>query len=417
MKKFSFCFQIFFAFIGTPVLALTGTADGMTQKTICEQLLMKNPHIINISPNRKNLRFSVQKCSKSDMHKQLDWLVEMVKNTIDNSTEKIPKTIIFCNSLKDIATVLNYLLLKLGLYAYGTSKKNAAENLIIGIFHSMSWQHCKERIQQSMKEDGIQRIIVASSALSMGVDFPNVRYVINWGPARSLIEQHQEAGRAGRDGVQFHIVICYHGNQLSKCDDDVKNFVKTEGCLRVAAYKPFDKTITPLSVLHNCCSNCARSCSCQQNSCNEKLPFEDEIIRSQDHQIPMIRVVSQEDRNYVKNAFLEVFKDLSSGSDSFGVCHGFSGELVNSIVENCHKLFTLDDINSYLPIFSLSHSLKILEILNGIFGDISAIDTILEIMQVDQLFQVEDEIPCMSEQYNYFSEESDSSNSLDTDEC
>jgi superfamily II DNA helicase RecQ len=75
MKKFSFCFQIFFAFIGTPVLALTGTADGMTQKTICEQLLMKNPHIINISPNRKNLRFSVQKCSKSDMHKQLDWLV------------------------------------------------------------------------------------------------------------------------------------------------------------------------------------------------------------------------------------------------------------------------------------------------------------------------------------------------------
>ena len=86
-----------------------------------------------------------------------------------------------CHHLFDIYRylLLNYLLLKLGLYAYGTSKKNAAENLIIGIFHSMSWQHCKERIQQSMKEDGIQRIIVASSALSMGVDFPNVTYVIN----------------------------------------------------------------------------------------------------------------------------------------------------------------------------------------------------------------------------------------------
>lgn len=57
------------------------------------------------------------------MHKQLDWLVELVKNVIDNSTEKIPKNIIFCNSLKDIAVVLNYLLLKLGLYAYGRSKK------------------------------------------------------------------------------------------------------------------------------------------------------------------------------------------------------------------------------------------------------------------------------------------------------
>ena len=158
------------------------------------------------------------------------------------------------------------------------SKKNTPENLVIGIFHSLSWPHCKEQIQQSMKQDGIQRIIVASSALSMGVDFPNIRYVRNWGPARSLIEQHQEAGRAGRDGAQSHIVICYHGNQLSKCDEDVKNFVKTEGCFRVAAYKPFDKTIAPLTVHHNCCSNCLRNCSCQHNGCNIKLPFEDEVI-------------------------------------------------------------------------------------------------------------------------------------------
>jgi hypothetical protein len=381
------------------------------------QLIMKIPHIINISPNRKNLRFSVQKCSKTDMHKQLDWLVELVKNVIDKSTEKIPKTIIFCNSLKDIAVVLNYLLLKLGLYAYGRSKKNTPENLVIGIFHSLSWPHCKEQIQQSMKQDGIQRIIVASSALSMGVDFPNIRYVINWGPARSLIEQHQEAGRAGRDGAQSHIVICYHGNQLSKCDEDVKNFVKTEGCFRVAAYKPFDKTIAPLTVHHNCCSNCARNCSCQHNGCNIKLPFEDEVIGSKD-QVSMTRVVTQEDRKDVENAFLEVFKELSSGSNSFGLCHGFSGELVNSIVENCHKLFTIDNINTYLPVFSLSHTLKILEVLHEIFGDISAIDTILEMMQdVDPFFQAEESILDMSEQYNYDFDESDSSNSLDTDEC
>ena len=183
------------------------------------------------------------------MHKELDWLVELVKNVIDNSTVMVPKTIIFCNTLKDIAVVLNYLLHRLGMYAYGLSKKIAPENLIVGIFHSMSWPHCKERIQCSLKEDGVQRIIVASSALSMCVDFPNVRYVINWGPARSLLEQHQEAGRAGRDGLESHIIIPYHGNQLTQCDDDVKNFVKTEGRFRVAAYQPFDKTIEHLPVL------------------------------------------------------------------------------------------------------------------------------------------------------------------------
>ena len=44
----------------------------------------------------------------------------------------------------------------------------------------------------------------------MGVDFPNVRYVTKRGPARSLLEQHQEAGRAGRDGLESHIIIPYH---------------------------------------------------------------------------------------------------------------------------------------------------------------------------------------------------------------
>ena len=41
----------------------------------------------------------------------------------------------------------------------------------------------------------------------MGVDFPNVRYVTKRGPARSLLEQHQEAGRAG---LESHIIIPYH---------------------------------------------------------------------------------------------------------------------------------------------------------------------------------------------------------------
>jgi cyanate lyase len=71
-----------------------------------------------------------------------------------------------------------------------------------------------------------------------------------------------------------------------------------------------------------------------------------------------------------------------------------------------------------LPVFSLSHTLKILEVLHEIFGDISAIDTILEMMQdVDPFFQAKESILDMSEQYNYDFDESDSSNSLDTDEC
>ena len=49
----------------------------------------------------------------------------------------------------------------------------------------------------------------------MGVNFPDTRYVINWGPARNLLDHHQEAGRAGRDGHQSDNIIIYQGQQLT----------------------------------------------------------------------------------------------------------------------------------------------------------------------------------------------------------
>jgi hypothetical protein len=55
------------------------------------------------------------------------------------------------------------------------------------------------------------------------------------GPARNLLDHHQEAGRAGRDGKQSDIVVIYHGQQLTHCEDEVKSFVKSTSCLRVAS--------------------------------------------------------------------------------------------------------------------------------------------------------------------------------------
>ena len=43
----------------------------------------------------------------------------------------------------------------------------------------------------------------------MGVNFPDIRYIFTWGAARSLLDFHQEAGRAGRDGVQSRVVVLY----------------------------------------------------------------------------------------------------------------------------------------------------------------------------------------------------------------
>ena len=70
-----------------------------------------------------------------------------------------------------------------------------------------------------------------------------VRYILK---VRTLIkdqDQHQGAGRAGRDGKQSHVVIMYHGQQLGHCEEDAKLFIKTSGCYRVAAYRSFDPNV------------------------------------------------------------------------------------------------------------------------------------------------------------------------------
>ena len=75
-----------------------------TQATICSELSLKpSTTKLFISPNRPNLRISVKKVKKNEMENQLDWLIDEAKE----KGSEMPKTIIFCNTLKDIASVVN----------------------------------------------------------------------------------------------------------------------------------------------------------------------------------------------------------------------------------------------------------------------------------------------------------------------
>ena len=197
--------------------ALTGTADPTTQETIKRLLCLKNCKTIYVSPNRLNLRFSVKKVKKDVQLKELLWLVDLVKEEGVNC----PKTIVFCNTMNEIAIVVNYLISELGKKVFHPQFCPQQDNSLIGIYHSNSWQSCKDRVLNQYKTNGVKRILVATNALCMGVNFPDVRYIINWGPARTILDQHQEAGRAGRDGKKSHVIVIYHGQQVSHCEQEV----------------------------------------------------------------------------------------------------------------------------------------------------------------------------------------------------
>ena len=82
----------------------------------------------------------------------------------------------------------------------------------------------------------------------MGVDFPDVRFIVKWGPARSILDQHRQAGRAGRDGKKSHVNIIYHGQQVGHCEPEVKDFVPAKDCFRVAHIKPWIIQFSPLNL-------------------------------------------------------------------------------------------------------------------------------------------------------------------------
>lgn len=88
-----FLLILWFSFncVGTPLLALTGTADVDTEKAIVTDLIMKNPVERLVTPNGVNLRLSVYEVSRKDMLMHLDWVVDMIKE----HGKETPKAIIF----------------------------------------------------------------------------------------------------------------------------------------------------------------------------------------------------------------------------------------------------------------------------------------------------------------------------------
>lgn len=100
-------------------------------------------------------------------------------------------------------------MMSLGEKAFHPNSSRQPKNCLIAIFQSLSHKECKGRLLNSFKNNGLKRIAIATT-LSMGVNFPDVRYVIMYGPARSLLDFHKETGRAGQTFYYIFMVSSWH---------------------------------------------------------------------------------------------------------------------------------------------------------------------------------------------------------------
>lgn len=178
-------------FKDTVFLALTATATEHVREDIIKNLKLINPKVLISSFDRPNIFLNViQKNGRN----ALEQVVQCIKRHPDESG------IIYCFSKKQVDTLTEQLD-KLGF---------SVLNYHAGLLDEVRKEH-----QSKFIRDEVQ-IMVATLAFGMGIDKPNVRFVIHYDIPKSLEQYYQEIGRAGRDGLPSEALLLYSAGDIHK---------------------------------------------------------------------------------------------------------------------------------------------------------------------------------------------------------
>lgn len=184
-----------------PIIALTATATPKVQIDIQKNLQMEEATLFKSSFNRKNLYYEVR--PKVNTKKQLIKFIH---------SNKGKSGIVYCLSRKKVEEIAELL------------KVNDVNALP---YHAGLDPHVRIANQDAFLNEDAD-VIVATIAFGMGIDKPDVRYVIHYDTPKSLEGYYQETGRAGRDGLEGNCVMFYSYNDILKLEKFNKDKSVTE---------------------------------------------------------------------------------------------------------------------------------------------------------------------------------------------
>lgn len=250
-----------------PIIALTATATPKVQSDIVKNLGMNDEKSFMLSFNRENLYYEVRPKLKREQ------------------------------TIKEIITIINELKGKSGII-YVQSRKACEElSAVLNVngvkslpYHAGLDPKVRTATQDDFLKENID-VIVATIAFGMGIDKPDVRFVIHYNIPKSIENYYQETGRAGRDGMEGRCIAFYTHKDIERLEklmrdktsserelgsqlmQDVVNYSESSSCRRVFLLHYFGEAFEAENC-HQMCDNCRHPKTVVDASAELKLMLE-----------------------------------------------------------------------------------------------------------------------------------------------